>query len=425
MGGMNGFARQGAALIFSLAITSVTASCAPRAFVVDDSPVTVHPGPALAAPRSLETNRLWDVLPKPDTSTASPSPAPIASSPGQRRSLAIAGGRLAEGSIHFSGVEIDGHLLAALARRAPDEPFLRVVREGLGRAVDLEDFLFFLDDLLLAASRGARGQTVWITPGRARGAGILIHPDEVFGEKRPRLYGTRGPLSIDRPTPQRDLPAAADGDALGPNWAMRFRNPDSEGDMLAALAARAPSPDFEARVRSLMEQLREQGAKVSLNSTLRSRERGYLMWGADLLRRSESEAAVDDALARLERARVDWQLDVDIAWRLPAGWRATREAAREMAETYQVVFASERGARSSKHYTGEAVDLSAVALPRRLVLRGADGSEMTFDLSGPDESRDLSVSPALVAWVEAHFGLSKLRSDYPHWNDARSVPGSR
>jgi hypothetical protein len=270
-----------------------------------------------------------------------------------------------------------------------------------------------------------RGQEVWITPGRARRAGILIHPDEVFDEPRPRLYGALPRLSIERPAVQRDLPPARDGDRLGPNWTMRFRNPESEDEMLAALAERSASPDFEARIRSLMEQLRAQGAEVSLNSTLRSRERGYLMWGADLLRRAESEEALNEAVAKLQSANAEWHLDVPIHWPLPAGWRATREAAREMAETYQVVFASEAGARSSKHYTGEAVDLSAVALPRRLVLRGADGARRSFDLSDPAEPRDLSVSPELIDWIEVHFRLAKLRSDYPHWDDARATAISR
>ena len=32
---------------------------------------------------------------------------------------------------------------------------------------------------------------------------------------------------------------------------------------------------------------------------------------------------------------------------------------------------------------------------------------------------DLSLTPRLVEWIEAHFGFEKLRPDYPHWNDAR------
>jgi hypothetical protein len=90
-----------------------------------------------------------------------------------------------------------------------------------------------------------------------------------------------------------------------------------------------------------------------------------------------------------------------------------------MAETYEVVFATREGARASDHYTGRAVDLVALRLPRRLVLRAPGGEVGRFDLSGSDESRDLSLSPKIIDWVETNFGLRKLRADYPHWSDTR------
>ena len=66
-----------------------------------------------------------------------------------------------------------------------------------------------------------------------------------------------------------------------------------------------------------------------------------------------------------------------------------------------------------------AVDLVAVGLPRVLVLEGPSGERRRFDLSRPDEPLDLSLSPELIDWIERHFGLEKVASDYPHWNDAR------
>ena len=49
------------------------------------------------------------------------------------------------------------------------------------------------------------------------------------------------------------------------------------------------------------------------------------------------------------------------------------------------------------------------------------------DLSGEDEPRDFSLTPRLIEWTEQNFGLEKLHSDYPHWNDAQARsrrPGS-
>jgi len=365
-----------------------------------------------AAGRSLASDRRWDVL-------AGPGPGRSL-----RERLREAGERLADWHIHLAGVALDGPGLVALAGQAPDEPILRVARETLARPVDLEDLLYFLDDVLRAGrDEGRRGELVWVTPGRARKAGILLHPDDVFEPERPRLYGREPTIAIDQPRPQRDFPVARDGDVLGPAWTMRYRNPDGEPELLAALARQPGAGDFADRVGSLLGQLRSQGAVVYLNSTVRSRERGYLMWGAFHLSRAESASELAERLEELRRANASWGLRVPIEWGHPAGWRATREAAREMADVYEVVYASEGGARSSRHYDGEAVDLVAVGLPRRLRLRAPDAVEAEFDLSGAEESRDLSLTPRLIEWIEGHFALAKLRSDYPHWDDA--VPRDR
>jgi hypothetical protein len=48
-----------------------------------------------------------------------------------------------------------------------------------------------------------------------------------------------------------------------------------------------------------------------------------------------------------------------------------------------------------------------------------DGAGRSFDLMEANQTRDLSLTPELIEWIEAHFQLSKLRSDYPHWDDAQ------
>ena len=355
-------------------------------------------------PRSLVPDRVFDVIPAP------PWPG------GSGQAMAFAGEALGDWKLHLAGVPVDGPRLVALAEGAPGESLEAALRVDLGRPVDLGDFIFFLDDVLRDGARGLRGQLVWVTPGRARSAGILLHPDDVFAGK-PRLYGEGGPLAIDRPQPQRDMDPALDGDPPGPPWAMRYRNPSQEEEALAALEIIRGNASFARRIRSLMQQLRDQGAEVYLNSSVRSRERGYLMWGAFLLSRASSEADLEARVERLRAARSEWALSVPIRWLHPGGWEATRDAARAMADTYEVVFATEEGARASDHYTGKAVDLVALALPERLELRSPRGDSYSFDLSSLTASRDLSLSPDLIEWLELNWGLNKLRSDYPHWSD--------
>jgi hypothetical protein len=108
---------------------------------------------------------------------------------------------------------------------------------------------------------------------------------------------------------------------------------------------------------------------------------------------------------------------VPVDWTHPDGWQATREAARRMADVFGVVYATEKGARDSNHYDGTAADFVADGLPRSLELVAPDGSHRVFDLSGPEHARDLSLEPEVVRWIEEGFGLSKLESDHPHWDD--------
>ncbi len=335
------------------------------------------------------------------------------------RSLYRQAGRLlGDWTIVVAGMEIDGPRLAEIAEKAPDEPFVRVVREDLRIPVDVDDFVYFLDDVLLAGKKGLRGKQVWVLPGRGRAAGLLVHPDDVFRKNRPRVYGQpERRLAIDKPTPQPDLPPAQDGDPLGPNWVTRYKNPVGDEAKLEALRKINPSKTLAERTASLLGQLREQGCEVGLYTTVRNRRRGYLMYGAYTLSKLKTQRGVRRAIRKLTRLNRSWGLNAPIRWYHPGGWRATIEAARKMAEAYPVTYATLYGAKKSKHYDGEAVDIGAYGLPRKVTLKAPDGEVKVFDLSDPRHNRDLNLTPELIEWVEKKFQLEKLKFDYPHWND--------
>ncbi|MCB9685076.1 MAG: hypothetical protein H6738_07365 [Alphaproteobacteria bacterium] len=326
-----------------------------------------------------------------------------------------AGEALGDWTIELSGVPLDGPTLIRIAQTAPDEPWERVLREQLRRPVDALDLLYFLDDVLVAGEAGRRGEPFHVTTGRARTAGILLHPDDVW-EGKPRVYPKGKTLAVDEPAEQEDYPPAADGDLPGPEWTMRYRSPTTRDEMFATLAAKRPQSTFCSRVAGLITQLEQQGAEVWMTSFLRYRERGYLMWGAFELRRTTSASGVASVLKKLDEANEEWA-HVPITWSSPDGWQDTRERARRMADAFDVVYATPWGARHSNHYDGTAVDFSVVGLPRTLVLLAPDGERRVFDLSDPSESRDLSLTPEVVRWVEKHFRLDKLEDDHPHWDD--------
>ncbi|MCB9671786.1 MAG: hypothetical protein H6734_20075 [Alphaproteobacteria bacterium] len=331
--------------------------------------------------------------------------------------LRVAAEKLGSWEIELAGVAVDGPFVARIAEHG-DEPLLRHARETLGRAVVLEGLVLFLDDVLTAEER--RGERFHVHTGRARGAGILLHPDEVFRD-RPHPYPQKPTLPVDIPKPQETIETPApDGAVAGPDWTARYQNPADRPAMLDALRTQDPESTFADRVDALLSQLESEGAEVYLASTTRSPERGYLMWGAFWISRATSAADLEKRVVTVEDRNKAWKLDIPITWRHPDGWEATRDAARQMADTYDVVYATEKGARSSNHYGGDAADLIAIALPRRVTLTAPDGAVRSFDLSGDDESRDLSLTPRMIDWIEAHWGFAKLRSDYPHWSDTIS-----
>lgn len=356
------------------------------------------------APKPLPINRRWDTLAPPHSET------------GKRQALLNASRLLnAEHTLRLAGARLTPGLLAKLSETPAGEPLVRAVRETLRRPIDLTDFLYFLDDVA-TASADTRKLGIWVSGGRARSEGILLHPDDVY-KKRPRRYASRHQiLAVDKPARPAELEPASDGDLLGPNWSARFVNPSDEAALFDVLKRIAPK--FSDRVKSLITQLRAQGAEVYLTSTVRKKERGYLMWGAFYLSRAEKDTVLNARQKELQRLNKEWLLNIPIEWRHPGGNAKTREAARRMAEAYDVVYATRRGACCSDHYDGSAVDFVALGLPRVVKLVAPDGGKKTFDLSHPSEPRDLSLTPSLVHWIEQHFNLEKLRSDYPHWNDA-------
>lgn len=353
----------------------------------------------------IPINRRWEVLSR-------------ARNDNQRRRQLLRAAELlrAEVSIKLAGVVVDSELLRELGNTSRREPLLRAVRERFRRPVDLDDFLLFLDDVLVASRKEERRE-FWVSGGRARSAGVFLHPDDVY-RRRPRRYGEKkSELAVDQPARPSQVEPAQDGDILGPEWTARFVNPSDREGLEAALGE--ISPDFLARVRDLLNQLEKQGAEVYLTSTVRKRERGYLMWGSFFLSRSETDTELRERLDELEELNVKWKLNIPIQWRHPEGLSETREAARTMSDAYDVVYATRRGAQNSDHYDGSAVDFVAFGLPRLLTLRAPDGVTKTFNLSHSSQSRDISLTPRLVKWIEEHFEFRKLRSDYPHWNDTK------
>ena len=398
------------ALNTSIAVPEQSAvDAAPKTETAPETKTAAEPEsePALPPePELLQIDREWEILFAPEDEVKS------------REAFKLAGEKLGDWKLDVAGADVTGQILLELSQTPIKEPILRALREKMGRPVDLEDFLFFIDDVLVAGNEGWRGKLITLTPGRARAAGIFIHPQEIFKKKKPRIYADGWfELNVEPPQEREKIVRAKNGDLLGSGWYLRYPNPYGEAGRFKALAKHNPSGTFHTRMKSLVKQLRAQGAYVTVESTLRRRERGYLMWGAFILSRADSEEKVEKLLRKLWSRKKRWGLRIPIRWRHPDGWEANIEAARQMAEAYAVVYATEGGARASNHYDGVAIDISAVGLPRKLRLKSPSGEVRIFNLSNKNQTRDLNLTPKLIDWINEYFEVEKLEMDYPHWDD--------
>ena len=157
---------------------------------------------------------------------------------------------------------------------------------------------------------------------------------------------------------------------------------------------------FRSGVARFLDALRAAGASVVVSATYRPPERAYLMHWASAIagyrdRNTGPWTQADPSLAQGSVAAmlgIDWTHDGDRA--------AAREAAREMVDTFGVVFPA---ALESRHVQRLAIDAT---ISWRGVISIVDARGVAHDCA---KQEDL--------WpIGASFGVHKLPSDPPHWS---------
>ncbi|MEE2903921.1 MAG: hypothetical protein VYC39_16460 [Myxococcota bacterium] len=370
-------------------------------FITAQCAVGSIPSDTVSYAIEMKSNRTWDILP---------------GELGPKKALEVAVKKMGVRQFRLAGVLVDKKALENIRRRfSGKEALNRPFREHLGLPIDAADFLYFLDDLLAVDVVALLKNPVELSAASLRNSGIFVHPDDVFFGK-PRKYGeAHNPLRITTRSKKAVEKPAVDGSYIGPRWALRFQQPETESKRLWALYRE--NPDFTQRVRSLVKQLRKQGAFVTIESTVRDRRRGFLLYASFVLSRVNSEKKLQETIQRLNELRELWGLNVDVKFMHQAHWRESVRAAKELAHHFGVTYATVGGAKNSSHYDGKAVDIYAIALPRVVTLVAPNGKKRRFDLYADHHSRDLNLSPKMIDWIEENFEFRKLRKDYPHWSD--------
>lgn len=165
----------------------------------------------------------------------------------------------------------------------------------------------------------------------------------------------------------------------------RFPNSDRVSDL---------APAFATQTNAFLAALRTAGATVRVSSTLRNRNRAWIMHYAWQIAKGEIEAGA-----------VPPNPEVDILWD-HGDLKASRRAANAMVGLFGIRF---KPSLTSNHIEGTAIDMTI----------GWDQPMNILDAAGRshriDQPRSGNTNTDLHA-VGATYGLHKLASDPPHWS---------
>jgi hypothetical protein len=176
----------------------------------------------------------------------------------------------------------------------------------------------------------------------------------------------------------------------GKKWVARF--PDKRTTDALADAFR---PGCEAFIAGM----RKGGATVSVNSTFRPDERAYLMFFAFKIANGFNPA----------KAEVHPNVEIEWVHRKANGSvdsAASKRAAKEMVEAYDIAFAP---ARHSRHTQGKAIDMT-ISWKGDLKIDNKSGMTTTIS-STPRNGFNLALRK-----VGKTYKVTKHPTDPPHWS---------
>ena len=177
----------------------------------------------------------------------------------------------------------------------------------------------------------------------------------------------------------------------GPAWVERFPTSKSTDTLVDG---------FRQKCEAFLAALKDAGATVAINATLRPPERAYLMFWSFAINAGQ-----------VEPEDVQPHAGVEIEWvhRKPNGspdLAASRAGAAAMVHGYDIAF---KPSLTSLHIFGKAIDMS-IAWDGALKIKQKNGTTKTI---GSQPSSGLNHD----LWaVGATYGVIKLPSDPPHWS---------
>jgi hypothetical protein len=178
----------------------------------------------------------------------------------------------------------------------------------------------------------------------------------------------------------------------GPSWVTKFQNSASTDKLV---------DPFKSNAKKFIAALRAAGADVSINATLRPRERAFLMhWSFRVAR----EAYDPEKVPEMTGVDIDW---VHKDAQGNPNLDASRFAAAQMVDGYDIAY---RPVIDSRHTEGKAIDMDISWKSQELKITNGTGKDVSIKTGAKDGS-----NPELHK-VGKSYGVIKLVSDPPHWS---------
>ena len=178
----------------------------------------------------------------------------------------------------------------------------------------------------------------------------------------------------------------------GAAWVSRFPTSTSTDDL---------AQPFRAHAKKFVAALEAAGASVTVNATVRPKQRAFLMHWSYRVGRMGFDPEQVPSMAGVD---IDW-VDRDSNQKKNAA--ASIAAARAMVAGYEIAYPP---ALVSRHTEGKAIDMEISWTSAELAIKDGAGKVVTIKSGAKDGSN------SHLHAVGRSYGVVKLASDPPHWS---------
>jgi len=178
----------------------------------------------------------------------------------------------------------------------------------------------------------------------------------------------------------------------GLSWVSQFPTSTSTDDLV---------DPFKDHVNNFIDALETAGATVTVNATLRPKERAFLMhWSFRVaLEGYDPEKVPEMAGVDIDWAHRDAEKKVNVS--------VSRSNAQQMVDGYDIAY---RPVLESRHTEGKAIDMDIVWTSTELKIKDGAGKDITI------KSGSKNGGNGELHKVGKSYEVIKLVSDPPHWS---------